>query len=100
MQKSCNERIGEAFEETMKDIRTLWNVGSLYNYGLSIEHVDGYYRYLISWGGPSREFRVYENGDVEFWFLDWYDGASIPVFGEDAEIIKEIIRMKYPDAKI
>jgi len=28
---------------------------------------------------------------VEFWLLDWWDGAALPVKGRDAEVIKNII---------
>ena len=59
-------------------------------YGLSFDYVEpntfndqpeGFFRYQISWGGPSEEFRFYVNPDfschrIEFWFLDWWDGAS------------------------
>jgi hypothetical protein len=34
---------------------------------------------------------------VEFWLLDWFDGACIQVEDEDADIIKEIVGWKYPD---
>jgi hypothetical protein len=115
--KHCAERVNEAFETRMKDIRTLWGeeeheteeLGSLYEYGLSIDFVEAgtfkgqrepYYRYQISYGGPSEEFRVYLNGDVEFWLLDWFDGASVEVTGNDAEIIKELVRMAFPDSEI
>ena len=76
-------------------------IGRLNEYGLSIDLVEAgtfegqredYIRYQISWGGPSEEFRIYKNGDVEFWYLDWFDGASIDVRGEDAETIKEIVQ--------
>tara|TARA_R100000353_G_scaffold119912_1_gene85408 strand:+ start:4118 stop:4594 length:477 start_codon:yes stop_codon:yes gene_type:complete len=39
----------------------------------------GYYRWQLSYGGPSEEFRLYENGDLEYWFLDWFDGACVTV---------------------
>ena len=62
-------------------------------YGLSIEYVAhdgernkgaGYHRYLLSYGGPSEEFRFYCDASgycylVEFWYLDWFDGACIDV---------------------
>ena len=37
-----------------------------------------YYRIQFSWGGPSDELRIYHDR-VEYWFLDWFDGASIDV---------------------
>ena len=45
-----------------------------------------YYRLQLSWGGPSDEFRIYLIGDtleidcIDYHYMDWFDGASIPVF--------------------
>ena len=44
----------------------------------------GYVSYLISWGGPSEEIRFFCDEQrmpykVEFWFLDWGDGASLDI---------------------
>jgi len=44
---------------------------------------EGYWRYQISWGGPSEEIRFYASKGhdgwhlykAEFWYLDWFDGA-------------------------
>ena len=117
MSKTCKERVKEAFEERMQDIRTLFEapdqeteeLGSLYDYGLAIDYVEpgtfkgqreGYARYQLSYGGPSEEFRLYQNGELEFWFLDWFDGASVEVTGSDAGIIEDIITSALPDFKI
>jgi len=103
----CVDVVEKVFEDTMQDIRTLYKaedqqteeLGKLSEYGLCIDKVeagtfkdqrDAYIRYQICWGGPSKEFRIYENGEVEFWYLDWFDGACVGVEGEDAEIIKDI----------
>ena len=108
--KQCSERVKEAFDSRMADIRTLWEaenneteyLGSLYDYGLAIDLVEAgtfkgqredYVRYQLSWGGPSEEFRIYKNGKVEFWLLDWFDGAPLEVSGEDADIIKQIVEL-------
>lgn len=68
----------------------LYDLGSLHEYGLAFDYVapetfpdqkEGYFRYQISYGGPSEEFRFFTSGPehtvyrVEFWFLDWWDGA-------------------------
>lgn len=107
-EKTCAERVNNAFKSRMDDIRALYNaegqtlpdIGSLNEYGLSIDYVEAgtfegqrtpYYRYQLSWGGPSEEFRVYLNGEVEFWFLDWGDSASVDVTGDDRDIIHDII---------
>ena len=49
----------------------------------------GYFRLQLSWGGPGDEFRIYVDYDksidyIEYWYLDWYDGASVRV-GSDTE---------------
>ena len=49
-----------------------------------------YYRLQLSWGGPSDEFRIYTIGDtldidcIDYHYMDWFDGASIPVFENTA----------------
>lgn len=99
--KKCSERVEDAFKSRMEDIRTLYKAqdDALNDYGLGIDRVEAgtfekqrapYIRYQLSWGGPSEEFRIYDNGEVEFWYLDWYDGACVEVTGEDADIIKDI----------
>src|SRR3990167_5011806 len=113
--KSCAERVQDAFNSRMEDIRTLYDaldqkteeLGPLSEYGLSMDYVAagtfldivgvfqgtqraGYKRYQLSWGGPSEEFRIYDNDEVEFWYLDWFDGACVSVKGQDAFIIRDI----------
>lgn len=117
MDKSCKDRVREAFNSRMSDIRIMWDrqqlgerismdseLPPLEEYGLSIDYVERgtwskpgqpksepYWRYQLSWGGPSEEFRLYDSGVLQFWFLDWFDGAYVIVKGRDAEIIKNII---------
>ena len=104
----CKDIVKGAFKSRMDDIRILYNaeeqetkeLGNLNEYGLCIDYVEAgtfkkqrepYYRYQLSYGGPSEEFRIYLNGDIEFWYLDWFDGACVDVIGEDAGIIESII---------
>ena len=47
----------------------------------------GYWRWQLSWGGPSDEFRLFDNGDLEYWYLDWGDGAKVDVEDEIFENI-------------
>ena len=49
----------------------------------------GYFRLQLSWGGPGDEFRIYVDYDksidyIEYWYLDWYDGASVLVGADTA----------------
>ena len=72
------------------------------DYGLSWDYVEpdtfedqpnGYYRYQISWGGPSEEIRYHDDGIVEFWFLDWFDGACVQLTGDDLEVALWVAEM-------
>ena len=65
----------------------------LYEYGLCFDRVDGdastpgYFRYVLSTGGPGDEIRFYVGWGgglliAEYWFRDWFDGASINVTHE------------------
>jgi len=64
----------------------------------------GYWRFQMSWGGPSDEFRIYTDYDkninyIEYWYMDWFDGASIRV---NDDVIYHICQMflecsEYPD---
>lgn len=97
-EKSTLERCEEHFKLRMEDIyifnelneieneapliyeKLSYDMGSSRDYGLSNDYVEegtfsdqieGYGRFQLSWGGPSEEFRIFEDGRVEFWFLDW-----------------------------
>ena len=87
---TCEDRITESIISRGEDFKRFMNSENeetqeeFYNYGLCIDMVnvgtfkdqkEPYLRYQISFGGPSEELRFYQNGTVEFWFLDWYDGA-------------------------
>lgn len=61
-------------------------------YGLSFDFVEigtfddrkeAYYRYQFSWGGPTEEIRIYEDGEIVFVYLNWYCGVGFDVSGED-----------------
>lgn len=109
-QETCEERIEGQLESCLADLRKLWEAygddeegdESFHDYGLSFDYVEpdeesrqGYFRYQISWGGPSSEYRFYVNPDfsahkVEYWFLDWFDGASRTLSGADEILLIEI----------
>ena len=115
-QLTCKERVRGAYERRMSDIRKLWTLyrkdpeartrdGAQWaEYGLAFDYVPagtfrdqkrGYFRYQISYGGPSEEFRFYADEQLHitachFWFLDWFDGASVCVTGCNLETWREI----------
>ena len=108
--QTCAERVASAWEGRKADLEIFMNrqdqeddpeeVGLYHEYALAFDYVcpytwpdqaQGYWRYQISYGGPSEEIRIY--GDViseykahmiraEFWFLDWGDGACVDVSRE------------------
>ena len=45
-------------------------------------------RLQLSTGGPEDFFLFFEDGDIEYHFLDWFDGASRKLSGEDYELMK------------
>mgnify|MGYP006353200869 FL=1 len=80
--------------------------GNLNEYGLSFDYCystrnsPGYFRYQLSWGGPSDEFRIYadKRGEyrwniwkIEYWFMDWFDGAHKTLSGDDFKFMEELI---------
>ena len=85
-----NEEIDQdEFDQLKNLIDTYWNIGSFYEYGLSFDFVesdensDGYYRYQLSWGGPSDEIRFYPDGTIEYCFFDWFVGIGLDVSNND-----------------
>jgi hypothetical protein len=97
--QKCENRIDEEYNKTIEAFNNM-EIGSeeFNEYGLDFSLVEAntfndqpepYYRYQLSWGGPSEEFRIYEGGAVEFWFMDWFDGAGIDVTNEP--IVKELV---------
>ncbi len=116
-QKSCAARVAEHLESRISDLKQLWDayrkdpekevpdLGTFDEYGLSFDYVSpgtfgtkqkrGYFRYQLSWGGPSDEFRFYcdenlESVEIEYWFLDWFDGAHIDLTGQNYTLLEEI----------
>lgn len=122
-QETCQERVAHAAAnrlESLYDMWDLWKDGKeeeytedgdrLDEFGLSFDYVapntfsddqeEGYFRYQISYGGPSEEFRFYANQEseyswsvyrIEFWFLDWWDGAKNHIGGTAADLMQEIL---------
>ena len=86
----------DLFDEHEDEIRDAAHE-AFYEYGLAFDYVapgtftdldEGYWRYQISWGGPSEEIRFFANRDghvykAEFWYLDWFDGASVTVTNDE-----------------
>ena len=114
-QPTCEERVKGELEGRIEDLSKLWeayqkgdeeveDLGTFNEYGLCFDYVsqdtfkdqdEAYFRYQLSYGGPQDEFRFFVNPDlslhrVEYWFLDWFDGAHIVLNGEKKELLSEI----------
>ncbi len=115
-QPTCKEQVRAHLQIRIADLTKLWelynqdteandpDIGNFNEYGLSLDYVApetfenqhrGYLRYQLSWGGPSDEFRFYldENLNttrIEYWFMDWFDGAKIILKGQPLSLLQEI----------
>lgn len=113
---SCAERLDNEYKNTIEDLKRVWEahgtgedeaIEEFYDYGLSFDYIaphtfgdeqsEGYFRYQLSWGGPSDEFRFYvgpgyELYRIEYWFMDWFDGASRRLEGEDYSLLEDIFQ--------
>lgn len=115
-EKTCEQRVRQELKKEIATLKNLWQSycdgeefceaedTNICEYGLCFDYVEedtftdqseAYFRYQISYGGPSDEFRFFVNPDfsverVEYWFLDWFDGAYINLSGEELILLKEI----------
>lgn len=118
-QPTCKERVSTELRNRIKDIRKLWkmncenpeesdeNLRNFNEYGLAFDYVPpgtfnkqkrGYFRYQLSCGGPSDEFRLFTNLDfsvykIEYWFMDWFDGACRVLKGKNYDLLAEIFEI-------
>ena len=109
--QTCKARWASQKNGRIRDLEKLWklytsgdedpDLGTLNEYGLDFEFVpsseksSGYFRWLLSTGGPGDEFRFYTSADlgidrIEYWFLDWYDGHGRALTGTDFALLLEI----------
>ena len=123
---TCKDRVLDSWHSRREDLQEFRDAGpetdftnaegcELYEYALCLDYVDqegkepGYYRYQISSGGPQEEIRYYIRKDVpidgylgdmtivEFWLLDWFDGASTQLTGDDLELALWVFEMHHPE---
>ncbi len=99
--------------ERIADVRILWEryqngieepheeLGDFHDYGLAVDIVEqngkeaAFLRYQLSWGGGQEEFRFYptkaqEVREIEFWYLDWFEGHGVTILGDDYKLMEEI----------
>jgi hypothetical protein len=115
---TCASRWKASKDGRIRDLRKLFaalnkgdenydeDLGTFDEYGLCFDYVapgtfreqdEGYWRYQISWGGPSDEFRFYAGGcgeqrpyRISYVFLDWFDGHERALDGPDLALMRDI----------
>jgi len=96
--RSCADRINGEWAGRLREFRALLDAGDggHPDYGILEEAYYGWYtvgakesprsvaymQLVLSGGGPAEQLRFYDDGIVEYVFLDWGDGASIDVTKE------------------
>ena len=105
--KTCEDRIEKELKERIEDFKhALKGDWEYFNDGCSYENFidwlnsyalayddDSHHRAKrleLSYGGPQDYFLFFEDGSIEYHFLDWYDGAKRELYGEDYEIMSEV----------
>lgn len=117
--KTCKSRWAEHKNNRFADLRALLKydnegqehpeLGSLNEYGLSLDYVApgtfngqkrGYWRYQLSWGGPSDEIRLYGEmvndyriavDRITYVFQDWFDGYERKLAGRDLQTAETLV---------
>jgi hypothetical protein len=104
-ERTCEQRIDAELAKVKADIKLYLNDADVYEegsqernlppfheYGLDFEYIEpgtfewqecGYYSYMLSYGGPSDQIRFFPNGKIEYWFMDWFDGACRDITKEE-----------------
>lgn len=114
---TCEQRIDSQLSDLAELMTEYMKYGDLYEdgndeyppfneYGLDFSLVEAdtfnnqpeaYWRYQLSWGGPSDEIRFYSDR-TEYWFMDWFDGAHRQVGNESwAQELEALWRELYED---
>ena len=91
-QLSCRELVSFQWERRQEDLKNPEFEGLGFDYvkpHTFKDQTEGYWRWQFSWGGPSDELRAFVNRDdsihrLEYWYMDWYDGAKVSIAAEHA----------------
>ena len=89
-QLSCRELVSFQWERRQQDLQQEDFKGLSFDYVAPhtfTDQAEGYWRWQFSWGGPGDELRAFVNRDdsihrLEYWYLDWFDGAKVNVPAE------------------
>ena len=89
---TCSELVDKEWKDRQEDLKNPEYEALGFDYvepHTFTDQAEGYWRWQFSWGGPSDELRAYVNRDdtihrLEYWYLDWGDGAHVLV-DQDAD---------------
>ena len=89
-EKRCKELVSPMWKDRQQDLQQEDFEGLAFDYvepNTFEGQAEGYWRWQFSWGGPSDELRGYVNRDdsihrLEYWYMDWFDGAKVNVPAE------------------
>jgi len=84
---SCSDRVDYMWHKRQEDLKNPEYEALGFDYvepHTFNDQPEGYWRWQFSWGGPSDELRGYVNEHkelhrLEYWYLDWGDGAFVQV---------------------
>ena len=103
MTEACKDLVEDRWKDRQEDLEDPEYEALSFDYvePNTFEHqLEGYYRWQFSWGGPSDELRAFVNEHkeihrLEYWYMDWFDGAKLQVPAESAAFhqMKEMIGM-------
>ena len=90
--EDCSELVAQQWEDRQEDLKDPEYEALGFDYVAPHtfnDQAEGFWRWQFSWGGPSDELRGYvnEHGELhrlEYWYLDWGDGAHLLV-DQDAD---------------
>ena len=91
-EKRCKDLVEDRWKDRKKDLEDPEYEALSFDYvepHTWDDQPEGYWRWQYSWGGPSDELRAYVNRDdtihrLEYWYMDWFDGAKVNVAAEHA----------------
>ena len=94
--KTCNELIQQQLKGRLEEIEEILKsddpIEELNAFALSYSD-DPYFRAKtleLSAGGPSDGFRFFDNGLIEYYYMDWFDGASRVLCGKEEALLREL----------
>ena len=85
--KTCKELVEQEWKDRQEDLKNPEYEALAFDYvkpHTFTDQAEGYWRWQFSWGGPSDELRGYVNEHkelhrLEYWYMDWFDGACVQV---------------------